>query len=79
MDLVVREKVVHIFWEGFLVVTSNIIERGCYLSEIILRRENICGEKLASVRGEYRPFLRSVTAFGRTKIGAQILIDQLKI
>ena len=30
-------------------------------------------------RGEYRPFLRSVTAFGSTKIGAQILIDQLKI
>ena len=32
-----------------------------------------------NTRGEYRPFLRSVTAFGRTKIGAQILIDQLKI
>ena len=31
------------------------------------------------IRGEYRPFLRSVTAFGRTKIGAQILINQLKI
>ena len=29
--------------------------------------------------GGYRPFLRSVTAFGRTKIGAQILIDQLQI
>ena len=29
-------------------------------------------------RGEYRPFLRSVTAFGRTKVGTQILIDQLK-
>ena len=29
--------------------------------------------------GEYRPFLRSVTAFGRTKISAKILIDQLKI
>ena len=29
--------------------------------------------------GGYRPFLRSVTTFGCTKIGAQILIDQLKI
>ena len=29
--------------------------------------------------GEYIPFLRPVTAFGRTKIGTQILIDQLKI
>ena len=29
--------------------------------------------------GEHRPFLRSVTTFGCTKIGAQILIDQLKI
>ena len=31
------------------------------------------------LRGEFISFLRSVTAFGRTKIGAQILIDQLKI
>ena len=31
------------------------------------------------ITGEYRPFLRSVIAFGRTKIGAQILLDQLKI
>ena len=29
-------------------------------------------------RGEYRPFLRLMTAFGHTKISAQILIDQLK-
>ena len=29
--------------------------------------------------GEYIPFLRPVTGFRRTKIGAQILIDQLKI
>ena len=30
-----------------------------------------------SSRGKYRLFLRSVTAFGHTKIGTQILIDQL--
>ena len=30
------------------------------------------------IRGEYRPFLRSVTAFGRTKIGAQTFIVQAK-
>ena len=30
-------------------------------------------------RGEHSPSLRLVTAFGRTKIGAQILIDELKI
>ena len=30
-------------------------------------------------RGEYKSFLRLVTAFERTKIGAQILIDQLKV
>ena len=34
---------------------------------------------LYNLRGEYRLFLRSVTAFGCTKMGAQILIDQLKI
>ena len=40
----------------------------------------ICGfDGKNIIRGEYRPFLRSVTAFGRTKIGAQILINQLKI
>ena len=32
-----------------------------------------------SDRGEYRSFLRLATAFGRMKIFAQILIDQLKI
>ena len=31
------------------------------------------------ITGEYRPFLRSVIASGRKKIGAQILLDQLKI
>ena len=31
------------------------------------------------IRGEYRPFFRSVTAFGSTKTGAQTLIDQLTI
>ena len=31
------------------------------------------------ITGEYRPFLRLVIAFRRTKIGAQILLDQLKI
>ena len=31
------------------------------------------------IRGECRPFLRSVTAFGCTKIMTQILLDQLKI
>ena len=36
-------------------------------------------EEILQVRGEYRLFLKSVTAFGRTKISAQILIDQLKI
>ena len=36
-------------------------------------------EKISKDRGEYRPYLRSVTAFGCTKIGTQILIDQLKI
>ena len=35
--------------------------------------------QIYTFRGEYRPFLRSVTAFWRTKIGAQILLDQLKI
>ena len=30
------------------------------------------------VRGEYRPFLRSLTAFGHTKISTQILIYQLR-
>ena len=34
---------------------------------------------LYNLRGEYRLFLRPVTAFGCTKMGAQILIDQLKI
>ena len=32
-----------------------------------------------AIRGEYKPFLRLVTAFVPTKIGAQILLDQLKI
>ena len=36
-------------------------------------------KKLNICRGKYRPFLRSVTAFGRTKIGAQILKNQLKM
>ena len=30
-------------------------------------------------RGEYRLFLRSVSAFGHTKIGTQVLIDQLNL
>ena len=29
------------------------------------------------IKGECRPFLRSVTAFGCTKIRTQILLDQL--
>ena len=32
---------------------------------------------IQDLRVEYRLFLRSVTAFGLTKISAQILIDQL--
>ena len=39
----------------------------------------ITGNYFDIIRGEYRPFVRSVTAFGRTKIGAQTLIDQLTI
>ena len=31
-----------------------------------------CISKTNTARGEYRPFLRSVTAFGLTKIGTQI-------
>ena len=33
--------------------------------------------KACIVRADYRPFLRLVTIFGRTKIGTQIVIDQL--
>ena len=42
-------------------------------------RRDVCHAIETLIRGEYRPFFRSVTAFGYANISTQILIDQLKI
>ena len=46
---------------------------GRSLSKSLYIREG----KACIVRADYRPFLRLVTIFGRTKIGTQIVKDQL--
>ena len=54
-------------------------EKATRFSFIFLSIHQYILSKLSIIRGEYRLFFRLVTAFEHTKIGAQILIDQLKI
>ena len=75
-------------YKGFNTILQNFRRWSFVLSEISkgkVRNPEILDvfSKTSSiqslVRREYRSFLRLVTAFGCTKIGTRILLDQLKI